>query len=272
MAHPCDAQSEKAFVAQFTFDRSGADFKLPPLVFGPQANICAVWKHCHFRLARSNLRVHSYFGPHSFQTVSDEGSSVADRRMVLSGAGCRVNTRLRRDRTVCSHIAGLIRAMLSKQPNAAFAKFGRVMAVKSYSQGQNTSLNAPCLRTKGNATGGCRTRWRSSFASRHRRCSRLARKAGDITHGPRQPIHQPAVHAEPAGCGGEGLDGRSRSLDGQPSGIERLWRLQKCECVYLHASETGFEVRAGFGNHQAFALGGRAPIEARQGPYLKAEA
>ena len=189
MAHPCDTQSEKAFVAQFTFDRSDADFKLPPLVFGPQANICAVWKHCHFRLARSNLRVHSYFGPHSFQTVSDEGSSVADCRMVLSGAGCRVNTRLRRDRTVCSHIAGLIRAMLSKQPNAAFAKFGRVMAVKSYSQGQNTSLNAPCLRTKGNATGGCRTRWRSSFASRHRRCSRPARKAGDIPHGPRQPIH-----------------------------------------------------------------------------------
>jgi putative transposase len=29
--------------------------------------------------------------------------------------------------------------------------------------------------------------------------------------------------------------------------IERLWRSLKCECVYLHAFETGSEARAGIG-------------------------
>jgi hypothetical protein len=52
--------------------------------------------------------------------------------------------------------------------------------------------------------------------------------------------------------------------------IERLWRSVKYECVYLHAFETGSELRAGLGrwfsyyNHHRLhsALAGRTPAEA----------
>ena len=39
------------------------------------------------------------------------------------------------------------------------------------------------------------------------------------------------------------MDGRGRWMDNVF--IERLWRSMKYECVYLHAFETGSELRAG---------------------------
>lgn len=52
--------------------------------------------------------------------------------------------------------------------------------------------------------------------------------------------------------------------------IERLWRSMKYECVYLHAFETGSELRAGLARWVGYynadrphsALGGRTPDEA----------
>ena len=52
--------------------------------------------------------------------------------------------------------------------------------------------------------------------------------------------------------------------------IERLWRSMKYECVYLHAFETGSELRQGLGRWIAHyntrrphsALAGRTPDEA----------
>ena len=64
------------------------------------------------------------------------------------------------------------------------------------------------------------------------------------------------------------MDGRGRWLDNVF--IERLWRSLKYECVYLHAFETGSELRAGLtkwiGYYNAgrphSALAGRTPDEA----------
>ncbi|MFC0512544.1 IS3 family transposase, partial [Asaia spathodeae] len=64
------------------------------------------------------------------------------------------------------------------------------------------------------------------------------------------------------------MDGRGRWLDNVF--IERLWRSLKYECVYLHAFETGSELRAGLaawiahynGQRPHSALGGRTPGEA----------
>ena len=64
------------------------------------------------------------------------------------------------------------------------------------------------------------------------------------------------------------MDGRGRWLDNVF--IERLWRSLKYECVYLHAFETGSELRAGLGRWIAHynerrphtALAGRTPDEA----------
>ena len=42
-----------------------------------------------------------------------------------------------------------------------------------------------------------------------------------------------------------GMDGRGRWMDNIV--IERLWRSLKYECVYLHAFETGSELRVGLG-------------------------
>ncbi len=64
------------------------------------------------------------------------------------------------------------------------------------------------------------------------------------------------------------MDGRGRWLDNVF--IERLWRSLKYECVYLHAFETGSELRAGLtkwiGHYNAgrphSALAGRTPDEA----------
>lgn len=64
------------------------------------------------------------------------------------------------------------------------------------------------------------------------------------------------------------MDGRGRWMDNVF--IERLWRSLKYECVYLHAFETGSELRAGLGrwityyNHQRphSGLAGRTPAEA----------
>jgi len=61
------------------------------------------------------------------------------------------------------------------------------------------------------------------------------------------------------------MDGKGRFLDN--IFIERLWRSLKYECAYLHAWETGSEVRAGlrtwldFYNHRRphAALDGRPP-------------
>ena len=52
--------------------------------------------------------------------------------------------------------------------------------------------------------------------------------------------------------------------------VERLWRSMKYECVYLHAFETGSELRAGLARWVGYynadrphsALGGRTPYEA----------
>ena len=52
--------------------------------------------------------------------------------------------------------------------------------------------------------------------------------------------------------------------------IERLWRALKYECVYLHAFETGSELRAGLSKWIGYynagrphsALAGRTPDEA----------
>ena len=64
------------------------------------------------------------------------------------------------------------------------------------------------------------------------------------------------------------MDGRGRWMDNVL--IERLWRSLKYECVYLHAFETGSELRAGLtkwiGYYNAgrphSALEGRTPDEA----------
>ena len=64
------------------------------------------------------------------------------------------------------------------------------------------------------------------------------------------------------------MDGRGRWMDNVL--IERLWRSLKYECVYLHAFETGAELRAGLvrwiGYYNArrphSSLGGHTPDEA----------
>ncbi len=45
--------------------------------------------------------------------------------------------------------------------------------------------------------------------------------------------------------------------------IERLWRSLKYECVYLHAFETGSELRAGLGRWFAYMIS-IVPIHALQ--------
>ena len=64
------------------------------------------------------------------------------------------------------------------------------------------------------------------------------------------------------------MDGRGRWMDNVF--IERLWRSMKYECVYLHAFETGSELRAGLARWIGYynadrphsGLGGRTPNEA----------
>ena len=64
------------------------------------------------------------------------------------------------------------------------------------------------------------------------------------------------------------MDGRGRWLDNVF--IERLWRSLKYECVYLHAFETGSELRPGLASWVGYynagrphsALAGRTPDEA----------
>ena len=64
------------------------------------------------------------------------------------------------------------------------------------------------------------------------------------------------------------MDGRGRWMDNVF--IERLWRSLKYECVYLHAFETGSELRAGLTRWIGYyntrrphsALAGRTPDEA----------
>jgi putative transposase len=66
------------------------------------------------------------------------------------------------------------------------------------------------------------------------------------------------------------MDGRGRWLDNVV--IERLWRSLKYECVYLHAFETGSELRAGLSDWIGYynarrphsSLAGRTPDEAYQ--------
>ena len=64
------------------------------------------------------------------------------------------------------------------------------------------------------------------------------------------------------------MDGRGRWMDNVF--IERLWRSLKYECVYLHAFETGSELRAGLSRWITYyntqrphsGLAGRTPAEA----------
>ena len=51
------------------------------------------------------------------------------------------------------------------------------------------------------------------------------------------------------------MDGRGRWMDNVF--IERLWRSLKYECVYLHACETGSEVRAGLSKWIGYYNAGR---------------
>jgi putative transposase len=63
------------------------------------------------------------------------------------------------------------------------------------------------------------------------------------------------------------MDGRGRWMDNVFIEIERLWRTIKYECVYLHAFETGTELKKGLAkwiahyNHQRphSALAGQTP-------------
>jgi putative transposase len=72
------------------------------------------------------------------------------------------------------------------------------------------------------------------------------------------------------------MDGRDRWMDNVF--IERLWRSLKYECVYLHAFETGSELRVGLtrwigyynGHRPHSALGGLTPEEAYAGTGLEA--
>ncbi len=67
------------------------------------------------------------------------------------------------------------------------------------------------------------------------------------------------------------MDGRGRWMDNVF--IERLWRSLKYECVYIHAFETGSELRAGLGRWIGYynadrphsALAGATPDEAYAG-------
>ena len=64
------------------------------------------------------------------------------------------------------------------------------------------------------------------------------------------------------------MDGRGRWMDNVF--IERLWRSLKYECVYLHAFETGSELKAGLGRWITYyntqrphsGLAGKTPVEA----------
>jgi putative transposase len=64
------------------------------------------------------------------------------------------------------------------------------------------------------------------------------------------------------------MDGRGRWMDNVF--IERLWRSMKYECIYLHAFETGSELRAGLARWVGYynadrphsGLRGRTPDEA----------
>ena len=64
------------------------------------------------------------------------------------------------------------------------------------------------------------------------------------------------------------MDGRGRWMDNVF--IERLWRSLKYECIYLHAFETGSELRAGLSRWISYynarrphsTLAGRTPDEA----------
>ena len=70
------------------------------------------------------------------------------------------------------------------------------------------------------------------------------------------------------GGGRISMDGRGRWMDNVF--IERLWRSLKYECVYLHAFETGSELRAGLSRWIGYynsrrphsTLDGRTPDEA----------
>lgn len=67
------------------------------------------------------------------------------------------------------------------------------------------------------------------------------------------------------------MDGRRRWMGNVF--IERLWRSMKYECIYLHAFETGSELRAGLARWIGYynaerphsSLGGRTPDEAYHG-------
>jgi hypothetical protein len=65
------------------------------------------------------------------------------------------------------------------------------------------------------------------------------------------------------------MDGRGRGMDNVF--IERLWRSLKYECVYLHAFETGSELRAGLARWITLSIGVQTgpPIGAQKGPPLR---
>ena len=48
------------------------------------------------------------------------------------------------------------------------------------------------------------------------------------------------------------MDGKGRRIDNIY--IERLWRSLKCECVYLHAWETGSQAKSGYRRWRTFTI------------------
>lgn len=125
--------------------------------------------------------------------------------------------------------------------------------------------------------GSYRTRWMQPFALRHWR-TRWPVSASPRYSTPTKAVSSPATRwpdgrLRPTGvlCAAEikiSMDGRGRWMDNVF--IERLWRSVKYECVYLHAFETGSEMRAGLGRWFAYydqhrphsRLAGKTPGEA----------
>ena len=86
---------------------------------------------------------------------------------------------------------------------------------------------------------------------------------GDLQHGPGSQFTSPRFTGVLQAAGVRiSMDGRGRWMDNVF--IERLWRSLKYECVYLHAFETGSELRAGLTRWIGY-YNARRPHSARAG-------
>nr|CAM77486.1 Integrase, catalytic region [Magnetospirillum gryphiswaldense MSR-1] len=101
------------------------------------------------------------------------------------------------------------------------------------------------------------------------KCSSPLRQAGDLQHRQGSQFTSPRFTGVLKDAGVRiSMDGRGRWMDNVF--IERLWRSLKYKCVYLHAFETGSELRTGLASWIAsynahrphLTLGGHTPGEA----------